>query len=155
MTWLQDDPGVVICIDDERHKLSDFSKVRFSEVQGMTELNSLGPVAIKVRGPSCTIFLNLQVFLAHQFDCSVSPQSPGPHSFSICDTSSFSDYERGGIVTEVKEPLELHFVSILIYLPVLLFVCDSGSNLQSSRLLGVRIMFQASGYNTHTFLARI
>lgn len=79
---LKGDPGVVVCIDDERHKLSDSSKVCFSEVQGMTELNSLGPVEIKVRGP---------------------------HSFSICDTSNFSEYEIGGRVTEVKEPLVLNF----------------------------------------------
>lgn len=50
---------MVICIDDERHKLSDFSKVCFSEVQGMTELNTLGPVEIKVRGP-CSAVVKLR-----------------------------------------------------------------------------------------------
>lgn len=53
---------MVICIDDERHKLSDFSKVSFSEVQGMTELNTLGPVEIKVRGP-CSTVVKLRSFL--------------------------------------------------------------------------------------------
>ncbi|XP_033822683.1 ubiquitin-like modifier-activating enzyme 1 [Periophthalmus magnuspinnatus] len=81
----QGNPGVVICSDDQRHGFTDGSKVIFSEVQGMTELNSLGPVQIKERG-SC--------------------------SFSICDTSSFSEYERGGIVTEVKQPCTIYFKSL-------------------------------------------
>uniref|UniRef100_A0A8C6LLE5 E1 ubiquitin-activating enzyme n=1 Tax=Nothobranchius furzeri TaxID=105023 RepID=A0A8C6LLE5_NOTFU len=78
----KDNPGVVLCTDDQKHGLSDGSKVIFSEVQGMTELNTMGPVEIKV--------------------C-------GQYSFSICDTSAFSDYERGGVVTEVKQPLKLQF----------------------------------------------
>ncbi|KAM6928447.1 ubiquitin-like modifier-activating enzyme 1 [Xenentodon cancila] len=78
----KDSPGMVFCTDDQRHGLSDGSKVLFSEVQGMTELNSICPVEIKV--------------------CD-------QYSFSICDTSAFSEYERGGVVTEVKQPLQLHF----------------------------------------------
>ncbi|XP_007550981.1 ubiquitin-like modifier-activating enzyme 1 [Poecilia formosa] len=78
----KDNPGVVICADDQKHGLFDGTKVTFSEVQGMTELNSMAPVEIKV--------------------C-------GPYSFSICDTSSFSSHERGGVVTEVKQPLTLNF----------------------------------------------
>lgn len=41
---------MVICTDDQKHGLSDGDKVIFSEVQGMTELNNMGPVGIKVRG---------------------------------------------------------------------------------------------------------
>ncbi|XP_032405028.1 LOW QUALITY PROTEIN: ubiquitin-like modifier-activating enzyme 1 [Xiphophorus hellerii] len=78
----KDNPGVVICADDRKHGLFDGTKVIFSEVQGMTELNSMAPVEIKV--------------------C-------GQYSFSICDTSCFSNYERGGVVTEVKQPLTLNF----------------------------------------------
>ncbi|XP_037535723.1 ubiquitin-like modifier-activating enzyme 1 [Nematolebias whitei] len=81
----KDNPGVVVCTDDQKHGLSDGSKVTFSEIQGMTELNTLGPVEIKV--------------------C-------GPYSFSICDTSVFSEYERGGVVTEVKQPHKLNFKSL-------------------------------------------
>lgn len=40
----------------------------------------------------------------------------GPYSFSIGDTSAFSEYERGGVVTEVKQPSMLKFVSINILL---------------------------------------
>lgn len=36
----------------------------------------------------------------------------GPYTFSICDTSNFSDYIRGGIVSQVKVPKKISFVSI-------------------------------------------
>ncbi|XP_078104826.1 ubiquitin-like modifier-activating enzyme 1 [Sander vitreus] len=75
-------PGVVFCTDDRKHGFSDGSKVFFSQVQGMTELNSISPVEIKVRDS---------------------------YSFSIGDTSAFSTYERGGVVTEVKQPCMLTF----------------------------------------------
>ncbi|XP_034074972.1 ubiquitin-like modifier-activating enzyme 1 [Gymnodraco acuticeps] len=78
----KDNPGVVLCTDDQKHRFPNGSKVIFSEVQGMTELNSITPVEIK--------------------DC-------GSYSFSICDTSTFSKYERGGVVTEVKQPCMLTF----------------------------------------------
>nr|XP_019957015.1 PREDICTED: ubiquitin-like modifier-activating enzyme 1 [Paralichthys olivaceus] len=76
----KDNPGEVCT--DERHKFLDGTKVYFSEVQGMTELNSIGPVEITVRSP---------------------------YSFSIGDTSAFSEYERGGVVTEIKKRCMLGF----------------------------------------------
>ncbi|KAF3689956.1 Ubiquitin-like modifier-activating enzyme 1 [Channa argus] len=78
----KDNPGMVICTDDQNHGFSDGTKVSFSEVHGMSELNSIGPVEIKI----CDSY-----------------------SFSICDTSAFSQYERGGVVTEVKESCVLMF----------------------------------------------
>ncbi|CAJ1050608.1 ubiquitin-like modifier-activating enzyme 1 [Xyrichtys novacula] len=75
-------PGVVICTDDKKHGLSDGTQVIFSEVQGMTELNSIAPVEIKKRDL---------------------------YSFSISDTSGFSEYVRSGVVTEVKQPCTLNF----------------------------------------------
>lgn len=36
----------------------------------------------------------------------------GPYTFSICDTSGFSDYIRGGIVSQVKVPKKISFVSV-------------------------------------------
>uniref|UniRef100_A0A3P8SVT2 E1 ubiquitin-activating enzyme n=1 Tax=Amphiprion percula TaxID=161767 RepID=A0A3P8SVT2_AMPPE len=77
----KDNPGVVVCTDDQKHGLTDGSKVVFSEVQGMTELNNIGPVEIK--------------FLSY--------------SFSICDTSAFNEYKRGGVATEVKQSCLIHF----------------------------------------------
>uniref|UniRef100_A0A672YZ73 E1 ubiquitin-activating enzyme n=1 Tax=Sphaeramia orbicularis TaxID=375764 RepID=A0A672YZ73_9TELE len=81
-TIFKDNPGVVICTDDQKHGFSDGSKVSFSGVQGMTELNTRGPWEIKVRSP---------------------------HAFSIGDISGFSEYERGGVVTEVKQPCTISF----------------------------------------------
>lgn len=36
---------------------------------------------------------------------------PGPYTFSICDTAGFTDYVRGGIVSQVKMPKKIAFVS--------------------------------------------
>lgn len=35
----------------------------------------------------------------------------GPYTFSIGDTSGFSEYTKGGLVTKVKMPKKLKFVS--------------------------------------------
>jgi len=78
----KDSEGVVTCLDDSRHGLEDGDYVTFSEVHGMVELNAIEPKKIKVLGP---------------------------YTFSIGDTSSFGDYIRGGIVTQVKMPKVLHF----------------------------------------------
>ncbi|XP_043258430.1 ubiquitin-like modifier-activating enzyme 1 [Colletes gigas] len=81
----QDIEGVVTCLDDTRHGMEDGDYVTFSEVQGMTELNGCEPIKIKVLGP---------------------------YTFSIGDTSKYSEYIRGGIVTEVKMPKTLRFSSL-------------------------------------------
>ncbi len=41
---------MVTCTDEESHEFTDGMFVHFSEIQGMTELNSYGSVEIKVRG---------------------------------------------------------------------------------------------------------
>ncbi|KAG7188057.1 hypothetical protein KM043_013222 [Ampulex compressa] len=81
----RDTEGVVTCLDDTRHGMEDGDYVTFSEVQGMTELNGCEPIKIKVLGP---------------------------YTFSIGDTSKYSEYVRGGIVTQVKMPKVLHFLSL-------------------------------------------
>ena len=81
----RDTDGVVTCLDEHRHGFEDGDYVRFEEVQGMTELNASEPLRIKVLGP---------------------------YTFSIGDTSRFSDYVRGGIVTQVKTPKELNFAPL-------------------------------------------
>ncbi|NP_001080185.1 ubiquitin-activating enzyme E1 [Xenopus laevis] len=78
----KDNPGVVTCLDEARHGFETGDFVTFTEVRGMTELNGCEPVEIKVLGP---------------------------YTFSICDTSSFSDYIRGGIVSQVKMPKKISF----------------------------------------------
>ncbi|XP_060202476.1 ubiquitin-activating enzyme E1 1-like [Lycium barbarum] len=78
-----DNPALVACIDDERLEFQDGDLVIFSEVRGMTELNDGKPRKIK---------------------------SARPYSFTIEeDTTNYAAYERGGIVTQVKEPKVLKF----------------------------------------------
>ena len=74
------------CVDESRHGYEDGDFVTFTEVQGMTELNRCEPREIKVLGP---------------------------YTFSIGDTSNCSDYLRGGIVTQVKVPKKITYVSII------------------------------------------
>lgn len=80
-----DEDGVVTCLDETRHGYEDGDYVQFSEVQGMTEVNSHEPFKIKVLGP---------------------------YTFSIGETKGFSAYKKGGIVTKVKMPKTIKFKSI-------------------------------------------
>ncbi|KAG9269620.1 ubiquitin-like modifier-activating enzyme 1 [Astyanax mexicanus] len=80
----KDGAGLVTCLDEARHGFESGDFVTFTEVQGMTELNNCQPVEIKALGP---------------------------YTFSICDTTSFSDYVRGGIVMQVKMPKKIAFKS--------------------------------------------
>uniref|UniRef100_A0A669DFI3 E1 ubiquitin-activating enzyme n=1 Tax=Oreochromis niloticus TaxID=8128 RepID=A0A669DFI3_ORENI len=82
----KDNAGVVTCLDEARHGFESGDYVTFTEIQGMTELNGCKPVEIKVLGP---------------------------YTFSICDTSGFTDYIRGGIVSQVKMPKKISFVTSL------------------------------------------
>ncbi|CDP09233.1 unnamed protein product [Coffea canephora] len=78
-----DNPAMVSCVDDERLEFQDGDLVVFSEIKGMTELNDGKPRKIK---------------------------STRPYSFILEeDTTNFGPYERGGIVTQVKQPKILNF----------------------------------------------
>lgn len=78
----RDSQGVITCLDETRHGLTDGDHVTFSEVQGMTELNGCAPMKINVLGP---------------------------YTFSIGDTSGFGEYISGGIATQVKMPKTINF----------------------------------------------
>ncbi|CAI9097290.1 OLC1v1033679C1 [Oldenlandia corymbosa var. corymbosa] len=81
-----DNPGLVACVEDERLEFQDGDLVVFSEVQGMTELNDGVPRKVK---------------------------NARPYSFTIEeDTTNYSRYIKGGIVTQVKEPKVLNFKSL-------------------------------------------
>ncbi|NXW41715.1 UBA1 enzyme, partial [Nyctiprogne leucopyga] len=76
----QSNPGVVTCIgveDSRGHLFCDGDLVTFSSVEGMTELNGCDPVPVHV----------LDAF-----------------RLEIGDTSSFSPYCRGGLVSQVRLP---------------------------------------------------
>lgn len=78
----KDAEGLVTCVDDTRHGLEDGDYVTFSEVQGMTELNACKPIKVKVLGP---------------------------YTFTIGDTTEFTEYIRGGIAIQVKMPKSISF----------------------------------------------
>lgn len=80
----KEEQGVVTCMDESRHGFEDGDYVTFQEVQGMTEINGCKPKKITVLGP---------------------------YTFSIGDTTSYSDYIKGGIATQVKMPKKLNFKS--------------------------------------------
>ncbi|KAF6091725.1 ubiquitin like modifier activating enzyme 1 [Phyllostomus discolor] len=117
----KDNPGVVTCLDEARHGFESGDFVSFSEVQGMVELNGSQPIEIKVLGP---------------------------YTFSICDTSNFSDYIRGGIVSQVKVPKKISFKSLLASLVEPEFVMTDFA--KYSRPAQLHIGFQA----LHQFCAQ-
>ena len=81
-----DFPALVTCIDDERLEFQDGDLVVFSEVEGMTELNDGKPRAVK---------------------------NSRPYSFYLDeDTTSFGQYIKGGIATQVKQPKLLKFKTL-------------------------------------------
>ncbi|KAJ3194710.1 hypothetical protein HK101_002132 [Irineochytrium annulatum] len=69
--------GTVACLDERRHGLVDGDYVTFSEVRGLEGLNGTDK----------------------QWKVAVT----GPYTFKIDETSSFGDYEGGGIFTQVKQ----------------------------------------------------
>lgn len=83
-------PGVVSVHDDKPvHGLYDDDYVVFEGVEGMEELNSLGPIQVK---------------------------RTGKHEFTICDTTNFKPYVAGGYVKQVKQPKEIQYQSLHVQL---------------------------------------
>ncbi|CAM9203450.1 unnamed protein product [Rangifer tarandus platyrhynchus] len=114
-------PGIVTCLDESRHGFESGDFVSFTEVQGMNELDGICPLEIKVLGP---------------------------YTFSICDTSNFSDYIRGGIVSQVKIAKKISFKSLLNSLAEPDFVITDFA--KYSRSAQLHIGFQA----LHQFCAQ-
>ncbi|XP_004490631.1 ubiquitin-activating enzyme E1 1 [Cicer arietinum] len=78
-----DNPALVSCVDDERLEFQDGDLVVFSEVHGMKELNDGKPRKIK---------------------------NARAYSFTLEeDTTNYGAYEKGGIVTQAKQPKVLNF----------------------------------------------
>ncbi|KAM1051387.1 hypothetical protein TB2_032498 [Malus domestica] len=78
-----DNPALIACVDDERLEFQDGDLVVFTEVHGMTELNDGKPRKVK---------------------------NARPYSFTIEeDTTNYAAYEKGGIVSQVKQPKVLNF----------------------------------------------
>ena len=77
---------LVTSVEDDRLEFESGDMVVFSEVEGMTELNSMAPVKV----------LSAK---AHSLELEV-------------DSTAFGAYVKGGIVTQVKQPKTLHFKSL-------------------------------------------
>jgi ubiquitin-activating enzyme E1 len=91
-----DNPGIVSVHDDKpTHGLYDGDTVVFEGVEGMDELNKIGPIPIK---------------------------STGKHTFAICDTTTFKPYAGSGYVKQVKQPKKFQYESLATQLekPIIL-----------------------------------
>ncbi|NXY92805.1 UBA1 enzyme, partial [Alcedo cyanopectus] len=103
----QGNPGVVTCVgteDSQGHLFSDGDLVTFSGVQGMMELNNQEPVPVRVlgefpRGSQLPWLRDRE--LAGDHDILVSPDA---FRLEIGDTSSFSPYHCGGLISQVRLP---------------------------------------------------
>lgn len=82
--------GTVTMLDDNRHGLEDGQFVKFSEVEGLPELN------------------NGQLFKVTVL---------GPFAFNIGPVEKYGKYIKGGIFTEVKVPKKISFDSLVETLP--------------------------------------
>jgi len=73
--------------EDKRHSFQDGDYVKFTEVEGMTQLNDHEPIKISVNGP---------------------------YSFTLdCDTRDFGAYTRQGVVENTKVPQFIEFKPLL------------------------------------------
>ena len=81
----QENPQVMVH-EDKRHSYQDGDFVKFTEVEGMVELNDAGPIEV--------------------FDCRA-------YSFKLkIDTSNFGQYTRQGTVEDTKVPTRVEFKSL-------------------------------------------
>nr|XP_006978401.2 ubiquitin-like modifier-activating enzyme 7 isoform X3 [Peromyscus maniculatus bairdii] len=102
-------PGIVTLRGDtNRHPFNDGDLVTFSGIEGMVELNSCSPQPVRV-------------------------QKDG--SLEIGDTTAFSRYLRGGVVTEVKMPKTVRHKSLDIALLQPRVVAQNSQELQRAHCL--------------------
>ncbi|PRW20689.1 Ubiquitin-activating enzyme E1 2 isoform A [Chlorella sorokiniana] len=88
-------PTLVTTVEDERLEFQDGEEVTFSEVVGMTELNSHAPIRVK-NCKAHSFYLERQCKEAHCFYLEV-------------DSTNWNPYQRGGIVTQHKGSKTLAF----------------------------------------------
>jgi ubiquitin-activating enzyme E1 len=98
---------IVVHCAKENHGLSDDDWVRFEEVKGMSELNDFPHVAVQ----------RVFVTLVDAKDPKKKREILQPGLLRLVfpeavDPSKFSDWVDGGLMTQVKKPLELEFRSL-------------------------------------------
>ena len=102
----RDEEGIVTCNEETRHELETGDFVTFSEIVGMEGLNQSAAREVTVITP---------------------------YSFSIGDTSELDEYTDKGVVTEVKTPVTLQFVSFCGYFDRFLSILSEISERVSDR----------------------
>ncbi|KAL6048271.1 Ubiquitin-like modifier-activating enzyme 6 [Balamuthia mandrillaris] len=107
-------PGVVTCLEKAKHGFEDGDLVKFREVKGMTELND-------------RVF---EVKVVNSF------------TFSIGDTSAFSDYKEGGLATQMKKPFQMSFLPLreALVKPELLFADWAKMHIPPSLHVGMQAL---------------
>eukprot|EP00092_Neocalanus_flemingeri_P019802 GFUD01021446.1.p1 GENE.GFUD01021446.1~~GFUD01021446.1.p1 ORF type:complete len:1086 (+),score=319.56 GFUD01021446.1:394-3651(+) len=118
----KEENAVVTTLDEARHGLEDGDVVMFTEVLGMVELNSK-ELPVKVLGP---------------------------YTFSIGDTTSFNNYERGGVVLQVKQPKVVSFKPLPIALKEMEPVYTDFAKFMSPQLIHVCYQTLHSWNSSHS-----
>jgi len=118
--------AVVTTLDEARHGLEDGDVVTFNEVHGMTDIN------------------------AKEFPVKVL----GPYTFSIGDTTAFGDYERGGVVTQVKQPKVVSFKPLPLAMKEMEPVLTDFGKFMTPQLLHVCYQTLHSWNSSHSALPR-
>lgn len=77
--------GTVAALDETRHGLEDGDWVKFSEVQGLDQLNDGEPREIQVTGP---------------------------YTFKLVAPGNYGSYIKGGLFTQVRKPKQMSFQSL-------------------------------------------
>jgi len=83
VTISNENPGIVFLPDDRQIEFENDELVKFRDVEGMTELNKMPPMPVKL--------------------CDKT-------TISICDTSKFGTYTKGGIIESVKQQILMKFL---------------------------------------------
>jgi len=83
---------VVTVHEDKRHSFQDGDWLKFTEIEGMTQLNYVE----RAEGGAETHLFKIKDCKAYQFTVE-------------CDATNFGDYERQGICEDVKTPHEIKF----------------------------------------------
>merc|ERR1719471_2588403 len=118
--------AVVTTLDEARHGLEDGDVVTFNEVHGMTDIN------------------------AKEFPVKVL----GPYTFSIGDTTAFGDYERGGVVTQVKQPKVVSFKPLPLAMKEMEPVLTDFGKFMTPQLLHVCYQTLHSWNSSHSALPK-
>lgn len=118
-----DEEGNIAVLDETRHGLESGDYVKFSEVEGAEFLNSGEAFKVTV---------------------------PGPYSFKLTNPpQGLKDYKKGGIFTQVKQPLKLSFQSLESQIKNPEFLLSDFAKFDRPNTLHVGFLALHGFYNKH------